>query len=102
MMWRTIGLLAGAVVFLTQRQVAAQDFKSSKLSPGVVVQGQTLQSPKLSTGIVMQGAGVQSTKLAPGVVVQGAGFVSPKISVGIVLQLMNPNGIVVRAPLTNW
>ena len=79
----------------------ADDFESSKLSPGIVVQGAGFQSSKLSSGIVTQGLALQGSKLSSGIVVQGLTFQSSKLSVGIVVQ-KGPSGGVQRAPLTHW
>lgn len=97
-------LLVAAVTLLPLATAAsaASLFESSKLSPGVVVQGTALQSSKLSPGIVVQGTALQSSKLSPGVVLQGTAFQSPKISIGIVLQTVASGGTIPRAPLTHW
>lgn len=96
-------LLAAAIlVSLTTLASAQSQFESSKLSPGVVVQGGALQSPKLSPGIVVQGGALQSPKLLPGIVVQNAAFQSAKLSVGIVVETVPYRGFVVHEPLTHW
>jgi ADP-glucose pyrophosphorylase len=81
---------------------AQTQFESSKLAPGVVVQGNGLESSKLAPGVVLQGSAVESSKLAPGVVVRGASLQSSKMSIGIVV-ITAPGGIgVIRTPLTHW
>jgi hypothetical protein len=82
-------LISGAILLLsmTTTAFAGSDFESSKLAPGIVVQGSALQSSKLSSGIV----------------VQHSGFQSSKISVGIVLLAVpGGGGVISRAPLTHW
>jgi hypothetical protein len=82
---------------------AAPQFESSKLSPGIVVQGSGLESSKLSSGIVLQGAGMESPKLSAGLVLESLGFQSSKVSAGVVVETATgTGGIVSRAPLTHW
>jgi hypothetical protein len=60
------------------------------------------ESSKLAPGVVVQGSAVESSKLAPGVVVRGASLQSSKMSIGIVV-ITAPGGIgVIRTPLTHW
>jgi hypothetical protein len=89
------------IVLSTPKAFAQSTFESSKMSPGVVVQGTGLESTKLSPGIVIQNLGMESSKLSPGIVLQKTSFQSSKLSVGIVVQNLN-RGVVPRAPLTHW
>jgi hypothetical protein len=97
---RTAGLIL--LLSLATGQASAQNFESSKLTSGVVVQGTAFESSKMAPGVVVQGTAFESSKMAPGVVVQTTGFQSSKISVGIVLIAVKNGGVVPRAPLTHW
>ena len=107
-----------ALVLMAEHSALA--FESSKLVPGITVEGAALESPKLSDGVVTQGNGIESSKLSAGVVTQGSGlessklsvgivvanvsvFASPKLSVGVIVQSLTGSGSVLpRAPLTHW
>jgi hypothetical protein len=97
-------LIVAAILLplVTSAAHAGSDFESSKLSPGVVLQGAALQSSKLSTGVVLQGAGLKSSRLSSGVVLQNSSFQSSKISIGIILEAAKSGGVIPRAPLTHW
>jgi hypothetical protein len=103
-------LVIAAAILLPAATIAASaqsQFESSKLAPGVVLQGDAVQSPKLAPGVVLQGSALESPKLTPGIVLQGTSFWSSKISVGIVVNAggsggSGGNGIITRAPLTHW
>ena len=82
---------------------AGATFESSKMLPGIGLEGTAFKSPKVSAGIVTQGTAFKSPKLSTGVVVQGTAFKAPKISVGIVVQSFSGGGgVIQRAPLTHW
>ena len=103
---RTGPLVIAAIILpsLAATAAAQSQFESSKLSPGVVVEGSGLESSKLSSGIVMDNLSLQSPKLSVGIVVQSlAAFKSSKLSVGIVVESVSGSGgVVLRAPLTHW
>lgn len=98
----TLAAGLGLLVAFSSEAFAATNFESSKLSPGVVVQGSALQSPKLSSGVVVQSNALESSKLSSGVVVQTGAFQSSKLSVGIVVITLQGTGVVPRAPLVHW
>ena len=101
---RAVDLVLATVLLVAAVDVASAQtqLKSSKLSPGAVVQGSGLESSKLAPGVVLQGSAVESSKLSPGVVLQGASVQSSKISIGVVV-ITAPGGIgVIRTPLTHW
>lgn len=88
---------------MTPMAHSQSNFESSKLSPGVVVQGSGLESSKLSSGVVVQGNSLESSKFSAGIVVNGLAFQSPKVSIGIVVNTVaQAGGVIPRAPLTHW
>ena len=101
MMGRVL-IVATLLVLAVTRAYSQSNFESSKLSTGVVTEGDAFQSSKISPGIIIQNSGFQSSKLSPGIVMQNTAFQSSKLSVGIVVQVLSGSGVVPRAPLTHW
>lgn len=92
-----------ALSLLAPAALAQSQFESSKMSPGIVVEGSALKSSKISPGVVLENKALQSSKMSAGVVMENIALKSSKMSVGIVLQVLPSAGSAIpRAPLTHW